>query len=76
MVGTEPEETQELIEKGTIPTSTYVAYYKAGSTYFWLGGLVILLILSQISCNASDMWVTHWYVPRLALNKVAEKLNS
>ncbi|CAG9768636.1 unnamed protein product [Ceutorhynchus assimilis] len=60
MVGSEPDETQELLEKGSIPTSTYVQYYRAGAPYILLIGLVILLIIAQVMCNASDMWVTYW----------------
>lgn len=60
MVGTEPEETQELLEKGTIPTSTFMKYYRAGAPVIVLALLVILLIVAQVMCNASDMWVTYW----------------
>jgi len=62
MVGTEPDETEELIEKGSIPTSTYVTYFKAGNSIIVLGILVVIILVSQVLCNASDMWITHWYV--------------
>ncbi|XP_066152181.1 probable multidrug resistance-associated protein lethal(2)03659 isoform X2 [Euwallacea fornicatus] len=60
MVGTETDETQEHIEKGSIPTSTYITYFRAGNSVFILVLLVLMLIIAQIMCNASDIWVTHW----------------
>lgn len=56
----DPQETDELIEKGAIPTSTYVEYCQAGATVFLLLFLVALLIVAQMASNASDLWVTHW----------------
>ncbi|KAL1514285.1 hypothetical protein ABEB36_003566 [Hypothenemus hampei] len=60
MVGSEPGETQELIEKGSIPVATYTTYYRSGNSILVLVLLVILLIVAQTLCNASDMWVTYW----------------
>nr|CAH7718231.1 unnamed protein product [Callosobruchus chinensis] len=56
----EPQETDELIEKGAISTSTYLDYCKAGASWIVLVLLVILLIVAQVASNASDLWLTHW----------------
>nr|XP_023011971.1 multidrug resistance-associated protein 4-like [Leptinotarsa decemlineata]XP_023011972.1 multidrug resistance-associated protein 4-like [Leptinotarsa decemlineata] len=56
----EPQETDELIEKGAVPTSTYVEYCKAGASWLVLFFLVVLLIIAQMSSNASDLWLTYW----------------
>ncbi|XP_018576132.1 probable multidrug resistance-associated protein lethal(2)03659 isoform X2 [Anoplophora glabripennis] len=56
----EPQETDELIEKGAIPTSTYLEYCRAGGTIFLLLFLFFLLIIAQMASNASDLWVTYW----------------
>ncbi|XP_050294676.1 ATP-binding cassette subfamily C member 4-like [Anthonomus grandis grandis] len=60
MVGSEPDETEELLEKGEIKTSTYLEYYRAGAPYILLAGLMLLMLIAQVMCNASDLWVTHW----------------
>lgn len=60
MVGTEPDENEELLEKGSIKSSTYVEYSKSGASTCLLIFLLILLIIAQAICNASDMWVTYW----------------
>ncbi|CAH1981029.1 unnamed protein product [Acanthoscelides obtectus] len=56
----EPQETDELIEKGAISTSTYLDYCKAGASWIVLILLVLLLIVAQIVSNASDLWLTYW----------------
>ncbi|KAF7283323.1 ATP-binding cassette sub-family C member 4-like [Rhynchophorus ferrugineus] len=56
----DPEETEELLEKGALKTSTYVEYYRSGTTIFTLIFLIFLFIIAQISSNASDMWVNYW----------------
>lgn len=50
------------MEKGAIPTSTYWEYYKSGGHVALLIFLVVLLIVAQASCNASDLWLTFWYL--------------
>ena len=56
----ETQETQELMEKGAIPTTTYWQYYRAGGTIAVLLFLILLLVIAQASCNASDLWLTYW----------------
>ncbi|KAK4879098.1 hypothetical protein RN001_007244 [Aquatica leii] len=56
----EPHETQELMEKGAISSSLYLAYMKAGGPIILLLFFLFTLILAQIACNASDLWVTSW----------------
>ncbi|XP_066255286.1 ATP-binding cassette subfamily C member 4-like [Euwallacea similis] len=56
----EPEETDELLERGALKTSTYVEYYKSGSSICALIFLIFLFIIAQVTCNAADMWVTYW----------------
>jgi hypothetical protein len=58
----EPQETQELMEKGAIPTSTYWEYYRAGGSIALFLFVLILLLVAQASCNAGDLWLTYWYV--------------
>ncbi|KAJ8916751.1 hypothetical protein NQ315_013956 [Exocentrus adspersus] len=56
----EPQETDELIEKGAISTSIYVEYCRAGASILILLFLIFLLIIAQMASNASDLWVTYW----------------
>ncbi|KAG5887763.1 hypothetical protein JTB14_016114 [Gonioctena quinquepunctata] len=56
----EPEETQELMEKGTIPVSTYTDYYKSGASTPILIFAIFFLIIAQLASNAVDYWVTYW----------------
>ncbi|XP_060517596.1 ATP-binding cassette sub-family C member 4-like [Cylas formicarius] len=58
--GEEPEETEELLEKGSLAKDTYLEYYKAGASVLNLLFLLFLLAIAQVTCNAVDMWVTHW----------------
>uniref|UniRef100_A0A0U9HSH2 Putative ABCC protein n=1 Tax=Chrysomela populi TaxID=154003 RepID=A0A0U9HSH2_CHRPP len=56
----DPQETDELIEKGAVPTSTYIEYCRAGANLFVLFLLIALLVIAQAASNASDLWLTHW----------------
>ncbi|KAK9870716.1 hypothetical protein WA026_008287 [Henosepilachna vigintioctopunctata] len=56
----EPQETQELLERGTMPFSVYKSYYKAGGSVLYLMFEIFLLIIAQACCNAGDLWVTYW----------------
>ncbi|KAK9870715.1 hypothetical protein WA026_008286 [Henosepilachna vigintioctopunctata] len=58
--GEEPGETEELLARGTMPFSVYKKYYNAGASALVLGFEILLLIISQISLNASDLWLTEW----------------
>ncbi|CAH1981017.1 unnamed protein product [Acanthoscelides obtectus] len=54
------EEEDELIEKGAIPTSTYLEYCRAGTGVAVLILLIILLMMAQMASNACDLWLRHW----------------
>ncbi|KAL1513745.1 hypothetical protein ABEB36_003115 [Hypothenemus hampei] len=56
----EPEETDELLERGALKTSTYVEYYKSGSSIFTLIFLIFLFTIAQFACNAVDLFITYW----------------
>ncbi|KAF5273657.1 hypothetical protein FQR65_LT04657 [Abscondita terminalis] len=56
----EPEETQELMEKGAISSSLYLAYMRAGGPLLVVLFFFFILILAQCFCNACDLWVTSW----------------
>ncbi|KAG5881559.1 hypothetical protein JTB14_033064 [Gonioctena quinquepunctata] len=60
LVEDEPQETDELIEKGAVPSSTYMEYCRAGASWFVLLFLAVLLIVAQMASNASDLWLAHW----------------
>lgn len=57
----EADETEELIEKGSISTSVYLEYIKAGGSVL-VFVLFFMLLLAQGITNASDIWLTYWYV--------------
>lgn len=60
----EPDETEELMEKGSVSKSIYGQYFKAGGLTA-IAFLIILLLVAQAITNASDIWLTYWYVIEL-----------
>ncbi|KAF5304472.1 hypothetical protein FQA39_LY09668 [Lamprigera yunnana] len=56
----EPQETQELMEKGAISSSLYWAYMREGGPVLLLLFFLFVLIIAQVACNASDIWLTNW----------------
>lgn len=56
----DPEETEELLERGALKSSTYVEYFKSGTSVCTLVVLIILFVIAQTANNASDLWVTNW----------------
>lgn len=56
----EPQETQELMEKGTMSGSVYTQYWKEGGGIVLLLTLVFMLIIAQIASSGCDYWVTFW----------------
>ncbi|KAB0798126.1 hypothetical protein PPYR_09119 [Photinus pyralis] len=56
----EPQETQELVEKGAISSSLYMAYIREGGPIVLLLFFLFLLIIAQVACNGSDIWLTNW----------------
>ncbi|KAJ8961187.1 hypothetical protein NQ318_008870, partial [Aromia moschata] len=70
----EPQETDELIEKGALSSSLYMEYCRAGASVFVLLFLFFLLIIAQMASNASDLWVLHWTnVEELRFNLTANQ---
>ncbi|CAG9575824.1 unnamed protein product [Danaus chrysippus] len=66
----EPEESDELMEKGRVSSSVYMKYFRAGANWFLLLTTIISILLAQIITSVSDLWLTHW------MNTVEErKLN-
>lgn len=58
--GEEPQETQELMEKGAISSSLYKKYFQAGASVAMLVFLIFSIILAQAASNGSDLWVKYW----------------
>ncbi|KAL3283201.1 hypothetical protein HHI36_006350 [Cryptolaemus montrouzieri] len=58
--GEEPQETEELIEKGTMSFKVYKNYYRAGASKLILLFEILLFIIAQATCNGCDLWVTFW----------------
>lgn len=56
----DPEETDELIAKGSISNSTYWEYWSSGSGIMFSVLTLIMFILSQMITNASDIWLKNW----------------
>uniref|UniRef100_A0A0U9HSD9 Putative ABCC protein n=1 Tax=Chrysomela populi TaxID=154003 RepID=A0A0U9HSD9_CHRPP len=54
------QETQELIEKGSLSASLYVEYYKSGASICLLLFASFLFIIAQLASNGCDLWVAHW----------------
>jgi ATP-binding cassette subfamily C (CFTR/MRP) protein 4 len=71
----EPQETQELMEKGAIPTSTYWEYYRAGGSIALFLFVLILLLVAQASCNAGDLWLTYWTNMEQSLSNTSQISN-
>ncbi|KAL3283296.1 hypothetical protein HHI36_006444 [Cryptolaemus montrouzieri] len=55
-----PEETEELIEKGSLSFSVYASYYRAGASTLVIVMEILLLIVAQAACNACELWLTFW----------------
>ncbi|CAH1098765.1 unnamed protein product [Psylliodes chrysocephalus] len=56
----EPEETDELIEKGNISSDTYVGYWRAAGNILVVLLSFSLFIVAQVVTNSADLWMTHW----------------
>ncbi|XP_056645129.1 ATP-binding cassette subfamily C member 4-like [Diorhabda sublineata] len=56
----DPEETEELIEKGIISNSVYKEYWRSGGGISLLLFTLFIFIFSQIITNGSDLWLTYW----------------
>lgn len=49
-----------MVEKGAVSRSVYKEYFLYGANVFTLIVLILFVILAQVICNASDIWVTYW----------------
>ncbi|XP_043679995.1 ATP-binding cassette sub-family C member 4-like isoform X1 [Vespula pensylvanica] len=53
-------EQDELFETGNIPWKLYVKYFRFGGSWLTLITFLILSIITQISVNGTDYWVSYW----------------
>ncbi|CAH1098763.1 unnamed protein product [Psylliodes chrysocephalus] len=60
VAGDEPEETDELIEKGNISSDTYIDYWRAGGSILFLLITISIFISAQVVINSADLWMTYW----------------
>ncbi|KAK5645931.1 hypothetical protein RI129_004395 [Pyrocoelia pectoralis] len=56
----EPQETQELVEKGAISSSVYLAYIRAGGPIVLLVCFIVMLILAHMAYMSCDIWLRYW----------------
>ncbi|CAG9839261.1 unnamed protein product [Diabrotica balteata] len=56
----DPQETDELMEKGIIPTSTYYKFWRCGIGLCFLIFVFLMFVISQIVTNSLDLWVSYW----------------
>ncbi|XP_072396584.1 ATP-binding cassette sub-family C member 4-like isoform X2 [Diabrotica undecimpunctata] len=56
----DPQETDELMEKGIIPTSTYYEFWRFGIGLCCLIFVFLMFVISQIVTNSVDLWVSYW----------------
>ncbi|KAL0132720.1 hypothetical protein PUN28_000454 [Cardiocondyla obscurior] len=56
----EPEETEELLAKGSLPKSLYWKYFHSGSSIIMLISFLFCMIVGQIGSNGCDYWVGYW----------------
>ncbi|XP_026323955.1 probable multidrug resistance-associated protein lethal(2)03659 isoform X2 [Hyposmocoma kahamanoa] len=56
----EPTESEELMEKGRVSGSVYLAYFRYGGGWCLLLWTIIGIILAQVVTSFSDLWLSHW----------------
>ncbi|KAI4497628.1 hypothetical protein M0802_007168 [Mischocyttarus mexicanus] len=56
----EPEETEELMAKGTISKTVYWKYFRAGASIFIIIAFFFSTLLGLIGSSGSDYWVAYW----------------
>ncbi|XP_046836014.1 ATP-binding cassette sub-family C member 4 [Vespa crabro] len=56
----EPQETEELMAKGTLTKAIYWKYFRAGASIFVIIAFVCSMILGQIGSSGGDYWVAYW----------------
>ncbi|CAH1098768.1 unnamed protein product [Psylliodes chrysocephalus] len=60
IAGDEPEETDELIEKGNISADTYLGYWRAGGNILLVLFSLSMFVIAQVVTNSADLWMSHW----------------
>ncbi|XP_049951743.1 ATP-binding cassette sub-family C member 4-like isoform X1 [Schistocerca serialis cubense] len=74
--GDEPDESAEMIERGKLNKALYKEYITAGSSYWLLGWLLLVLIVGQAASNSADFWVTYWTnQEQLRMDRMNQKLS-
>lgn len=55
-----PEETEELLAKGSLPKSLYWKYIHSGASIIMIIIFLFCMILGQIGSSGCDYWVGYW----------------
>lgn len=56
----EPQETEELLAKGSISKSLYWKYLRSGASISVILSFLCCMILGQIGSSGCDYWVGYW----------------
>nr|XP_012235196.1 PREDICTED: multidrug resistance-associated protein 4-like isoform X2 [Linepithema humile] len=56
----EPQETEELLAKGSISKAVYWKYFRSGASIIIIISFLFCLILGQIGSSGCDFWVSYW----------------
>lgn len=56
----EPEETEELLAKGSMSNLIYWKYIRSGGSIFTIIIFLLFLIVGQIGSSGCDYWVGYW----------------
>ncbi|CAB3220069.1 unnamed protein product [Arctia plantaginis] len=54
------KETEEMSGTGRVPLSVYLKYFSVGSGRFFLGSMVISIIMAQGITSFGDLWLSQW----------------
>jgi len=57
---TEPQETEELLAKGSVSKSLYWKYFRSGASIIMIISFLLCMILGQIGSSGCDYWVGYW----------------
>lgn len=55
-----PQEIEEEMGKGSVPTGLYLEYFRAGAGIILLFITFLMFFIAQMVTNASDLWLTYW----------------
>jgi ATP-binding cassette subfamily C (CFTR/MRP) protein 4 len=58
----EPKLKDETKMIGSIDSSVYFEYFKAGAGTFLMTTAILSVVISQALYQGSDLWLTHWWV--------------